>query len=88
MPNDSHTKCSVIGWLMGWAWKPQASINQLHRSMTISIGSLAEDLQLAGVEGQKVYVCVAPPMIVGVWSMWQLLEYYYWVSGSEPIPNQ
>ena len=47
--------------------------------------SLAEDLQLAGVEGQMesklcssakdgkvclhVYVCVAPPMIVGAWSM-------------------
>ena len=62
--------------------------------------SLAEDLQLAGVEGQTdgklcysgeggtnvmislyIHVCVAPPMIVGVWSMavvlWQLLEYYY-----------
>ena len=29
-----------------------------------------------------VYVCVAPPMIVGAWSMavvlWQLLEYYYY----------
>ena len=50
--------------------------------------SLAEDLQLAGVEGQMdgklcssgeggtnvmislyIHVCVAPPMIVGVWSM-------------------
>ena len=30
-----------------------------------------------------VYVCVAPPMIVGVWSMavmlWQLHEYYYYI---------
>ena len=60
--------------------------------------SLAEDLQLAGVEGQRdgpqvreeqmvriclyVYVCVAPPMIVGAWSMavvlWQLYECYYY----------
>ena len=62
--------------------------------------SLAEDLQLAGVEGQRdgrlcssgeggtdgkmclyVYVCVAPPMIVGARSMaivlWQLYEYNY-----------
>ena len=46
--------------------------------------SLAEDLQLAGVEGQMdgklcssgegriclyVYVCLALPMIVGAWSM-------------------
>ena len=32
--------------------------------------------------GLYVYVCVAPPMIVGAWSMaivlWQLYEYYYY----------
>ena len=63
--------------------------------------SLAEDLQLAGVEGQMdcklsssgeggtdgknlsvcIYVCLAQPKIVGVWSMalilWRLHEYYY-----------
>ena len=58
--------------------------------------SLAEDLQLAGVEGQVdgklcssgeggtdgkdflyVYVCVALPMIVGVWSMAVMLHEYY-----------
>ena len=58
--------------------------------------SLAEDLQLAGVErqldgklcssgeggtdGKDLPVCVALPMIVGVWSMavmlWQPYEYY------------
>ena len=54
--------------------------------------SLAEDLQLAGVEGQTdgklrssgkggtdlpVYVCVAPSMIVGAWLMAVVLWQHY-----------
>ena len=72
--------------------------------------SLAENLQLAGVEGQwmisyvhqvreeqmvriclYVHVCVAPPVIVGAWSMavvlWQLLEYYYYLRWMDFIEN-
>ena len=68
-------------------------------SCTSQLQSLAEDLQLAGVERQRdgklrssgeretdgkdlpvcTCVCVAPPMIVGVWWMavvlWQLLQF-------------
>ena len=36
---------------------------------------------LHGVGDAGMYVCVAPPMVVGKWSMavmlWQLYEYYY-----------
>ena len=47
-------------------------------ALAMQLQSLAEDLQLAGVEGDGgidgkmclyVYVIVAPPMIVSVWSM-------------------
>ena len=42
-----------------------------------------------GTDGKDLqHVCVAPPMIVGVWSMavmlWQLLEYYYYYEIQAP----